>query len=212
MAVANTNPTQRSQQVVPLPEQMNLSLLSIIRDNITTQYASQVASLAAFRDTASTHDGTEVDATLLANFRAHVPLSTYDSYKPFVDKFNVQPCKEEDVVNMFAPGLPDFFAVSSATSGTSPKILPKYDHHRRLKIPMRQLFDPNNKDPVAGVTCTGYSDTRVIERAPGEVVQRIPICLVSGGYLRRILGLYIDDESSLSLNSMFLSPATDDTH
>ncbi|KAF8550614.1 hypothetical protein OG21DRAFT_1419421 [Imleria badia] len=200
MAVVNVNPTRTSQQVAALSERTNPALLNIIRDNITSQYASQAASLAEFRDAVSMHGGTEVDADLLADFWAHIPLSTYDSYKPFVHKFNAQPCKEEDVANMFSPGLPDFFAVSSATSGTSPKLLPKYNHYKRLKIPVRQLFDPNNEDPCAVVACTGYRDVKVIERAPGEVVQRIPVCLISGGNMRRSLGWYIDDESHMSLS------------
>ena len=132
------------------------ALVKIIRDNFNTQYASQVVSLAKFRDVVSAHGGTEVDITLLADFRSHVPLSDYESYKPFVDKFNVQPCKEEDVKNMFSPGLPDFLAISSATSGTSPKIWPKYNHRAILKVPTGPPFDPNNKDPLALLICTRY--------------------------------------------------------
>ena len=76
---------------------------------------------------------------------------------------------------MFSPGLPDLFAVSSATSGAIPKILPKYNHHTRFKIPTRPLFDPNSKYPLAALVCTNYSDVKMIERVPGEVVQqRIP--------------------------------------
>ena len=81
------------------PERAIHALLKIIRDNFNTQYASQTASLVGFRDAVSTHGGTEVDAILLADFRSHVPLSDYDSYKPFVDKFNAQSCKEEETVN-----------------------------------------------------------------------------------------------------------------
>jgi hypothetical protein len=192
-------------------ETLQHTLVQIIRDNVNTQYASQAVSLAEFRDAVSTHGGTEVDATLLADFRSHVPLSDYDSYKPFIDKFSVQPCKEEDITNMFSPGLPDFFASSSATSGTSPKIWPKYNHHARLKIQTPPLFDPSNKDPLAVLICTRYSDVKVVERALGEVVQRIPVCIGTGGVVRRSLGWYTDDESRMSLASTFpplLSPTT----
>ena len=162
-----------------------------------------MVSLAKFRDVVSAHGGTEVDITLLADFRSHVPLSDYESYKPFVDKFNVQPCKEEDVKNMFSPGLPDFLAISSATSGTSPKIWPKYNHRAILKVPTSSPFDPNNKDPLTLLICTRYSDVKVVERAPGDVVQRIPVCIASGGMVRRSLGWYTDDEIRMSLNSTF---------
>ncbi|KAI9571597.1 GH3 auxin-responsive promoter-domain-containing protein [Boletus coccyginus] len=196
----NLTPTLTSQQVAALADQTNLALLKIIRDNFTTQYASQACSLAGFRDAVSAHGGTEVDDTLLTDFRTHVPLSDYDSYKSFIDKFDVQPCREEDVLNMFSPGLPDFFALSSGTSGGIPKILPKYNHNSPLGFPTRPLFDPDSKYPLAAVVCTGYRDVKMIERAPGEVVQRIPVCLVSGGSLRRALGWYTDDESRMSLS------------
>ena len=206
------NPCQiPREQADALSERKNLALLTIIRDNITSKYASQAVSLSEFREAVSTHGGTGVDTTLLADFRAHVPLSNYDSYKPFIDKFNMRPCNEEDVVNMFSPGLPDFFAVSSATSGTTPKILPKYNHSARLKIPVRQLFCPNDKDLLATLLCTEYRDVKVVERAPGEVVHKIPVCIMSGGYIRRTRGWYIDDESRLSLTSIFPSSVIHNT-
>ncbi|KAN0091561.1 GH3 auxin-responsive promoter domain containing protein [Tylopilus felleus] len=188
--MVHANPTQ----TVALSERINLTLLSIIRDNIVSQYGSQAVLLAEFRDAVAKHGTTDVDATL-ADFRAHVPLSNYDSYKPLLDKFNVQPCKEENVINMFAPGLPDFLVVSSGTSGANPKIILKYNHSERLKIPARRYFDATDKDPLAAVLCTEYRDVKVIERAPGDVSRRIPVCIASGGLLRRTTGCYIDDET-----------------
>ena len=137
MVVVDAVSQAAPQQVAALLERTNRALLGIVRDNFNTQYASKAASLAGFRDAVSAHGGTETDATLLADFRSHVPLSNYDAYKPFIDKFNARPCKEEGVEDLLSPGLPDFFAVSSATSGTTPKILPKYDHNARLKTPAR---------------------------------------------------------------------------
>lgn len=199
MTDVNTTQTESLRCTASLPEQTSLALLKIIRDNINSQYASQAVSLTRFRDAVSAHGGTEVDDTLLADFQAHVPLSNYDSYKPFVDKFDVQPCKEEDVENMFSSGLPEFFALSSATSGTRPKILPKYNHNTQSKIP-RTLFDPNDKRPLAAVACTVCRDVRVVERSPGEVVKRIPVCLISGATIRRAVGWW-DDEGRMSLAS-----------
>ena len=212
MVVVDTVSQAAPQQVAALLERTNRALLGIVRDNFNTQYASNAASLAGFRDAVSAHGGTETEATLLADFRSHVPLSNYDAYKPFIDKFNARPCKEEDVENLLSPGLPDFFAVSSATSGTTPKILPKYDHNARLKTPHRQIFDPNST-PFAALMCTRYGDVKEIERAPGQVVQRIPVCITTGGILRRVLRRYIDDESQMTLPCSFISlPSTTHTH
>ncbi|KAH0828161.1 GH3 auxin-responsive promoter [Lanmaoa asiatica] len=172
--------TTTPQKVATLSEKTNRALLEIIRDNFNTQYATQATFLAGFRDAVSVHDAIEVDATLLADFRSHVPLSTYDWYKPFVDKFNARPCKEEDVVNLLSPGLPDFLAYSGGTSGGTPKVLPRYNHD--LKQPPRPpSFVPSSKHLIASLLSTEYKDVKEIERAPGEVVQRIIVTLISGG-------------------------------
>ncbi|KAG6381987.1 GH3 auxin-responsive promoter-domain-containing protein [Boletus reticuloceps] len=191
--------TRTPEVLAALREHTNRALLGIMRDNLGTKYASQAALLAGFRTAVSAHGGTDIDAnTMLADFRSHVPLSTYDAYKPFVDKFEARPCKEEDVVDLFSPGLPDFFAVSSATSGTTPKILPKYNHYARLGRPLHGIFDPNGTPPLAGLICTSYRDVKEIESAPGQVVQRIPVCAATGIMLRRPLGWYIDDETQMT--------------
>ena len=216
MAVVDTvsqgTKTETNQQVATLAEQTNRALLKIIRDNFNTQYATQALSLSGFRDAVSAHGGTEVDATLLADFRTHVPLSNYDCYKPFADKFNVQPCKKEEVENLFAPGLPDFLATSSGTSGTTPKFLLKYNHNAKSPPPRRPFFDTNEKLLAAVMYC-GCRDVKEIEDTPGQVVQKIPVCLVSGGLMRRSLGWKVEDDKSwMSAKSTFCPPTLDDTH
>ena len=193
---ANESPTQLPRQASIIAERTNHTLLKIIRDNFNTQYAIEAPILSGFRDAvAARGHGTDVDATLLADFRAHVPLSNYDYYKPFVDKFNAQPCKKEDVENLFAPGLPDFFASSSATFGPTPKFLPKYDHNAGSPLPRCPFFDPNKNTPLAALQYFGHMAVKEIEHA-GQVTQRIPICLVTSGTLRRCFGWKLDDDSS----------------
>ncbi|KAH0828160.1 GH3 auxin-responsive promoter-domain-containing protein [Lanmaoa asiatica] len=190
---------QTPQKVAILSERMNDALLKIIRGNFNTQYATQTASLAGFRDAVSVHDAIEVDATLLADFRSHVPLSNYDSYKPFVDKFNAHPCKEEDVVNLFSPGFPDFLAYSGGTTAKAPKILPKYNHDPK-ESKEHPFFEASSGKLLASVLSVAPKDVKEIERAPGEVVRRILVTQVSGGYLRRSLGWYTGDEDRLTLS------------
>ena len=190
--------TRTPEQVAALQERTNRALLDIVRDHFNTQYAAQTPLLAGFRDAVSAHGGPHGDATLLADFRSHVPLSTYDAYKPFVDKFNARPCKEDNVKDLLSPGLPDFFAMSSATSSSTPKILPKYNYNARVNRPPPRILDPRNPDPLAGLICTQYREVREIEDTSGQVVRRIPLCIVTGGVLRRSLGWYIDDERRLS--------------
>ena len=165
----------------------------------------QAPDLSGFRGAVATHGGIDAvdDATLLADFRAHVPLSNYSCYKPFVDKFNTQPCKKEDVENLLAPGFPEFLATSSATTGLTPKLLPKYNH--RSAPPRCTLFDPNSETPLAAVVYCGCTGMKEVEHA-GQVVQKIPVFLISGGSVRQCYRWKFDgDQSRTSLTSTLFS-------
>src|SRR5882757_2793308 len=130
-------PVQLSQQ---LKEHVNQVLLEIIRSNSASQFAQNTPVLAKFRE-AIAHGDSKDDVEFLRHFRALVPITSYEPYKPFVAKFFASPCKEIDVKDLFAPGLPCFLAITSATSGKEPKIfpryrpLPQYLHHRAPTIP-----------------------------------------------------------------------------
>ncbi|KIJ62990.1 hypothetical protein HYDPIDRAFT_93334 [Hydnomerulius pinastri MD-312] len=65
---------------------------------------------------------------LVKTFRETIPFTDYNSYSPFFAKFEQQPCRENDVVDLFAPGLPDYLTTSSSTSGKAPKIFARYHH------------------------------------------------------------------------------------
>ena len=203
------NATQTPEQTPSLTERMNHTLLNIIRENFNTKYATQTPILSAFRDAVAAHGGTGVDATLLADFQSNVPLSNYDCYKPFADKFNAQPCKKKEVENLFAPGLPDFLAVSGSTTGLTSKIFPRYAN----TAPRPRFLDPNFKSTVAALQQYRYTDVKEIEHAPGEMVQKIPVCSASVGVARMRLGWKLDDDETwMSLSSTFLSFNLDDLH
>ena len=203
------NATQTPEQTPSLAERMNHTLLDIIRGNFNTKYATQAPILSAFRDAVTAHGGTEVDATLLADFWAHVPLSNYDCYKPFADKFNMHPCKKEEVENLFAPGLPGFLAVSGGTTGPTSKIFPRYAN----TAPRSRFLDPGFQGVVAALQKYIYTDVKEIEHAPGKVVQKIPVCSSSVGMARLHLGWKLDDDETwMSLSSTFLSFNLDDLH
>ncbi|KAF9220218.1 hypothetical protein BS17DRAFT_350535 [Gyrodon lividus] len=179
-----------------LTERTDRLLLRIVQANFNTKYASQSPSLAKFRDVITLH-GMEVDGTLLQDFRNHVPLMDYESYKPFVARFDEQPCKESEVENLFSPGLPVYLAVSSSTSGKAPKRFAKYRHIAKEVPPVRlALGPPPAKGPVARVSYYGYRDLKEVERDSGQVVKKIPVCIASGGTMRMISGWNVDDDES----------------
>ncbi|KIJ06317.1 hypothetical protein PAXINDRAFT_103419 [Paxillus involutus ATCC 200175] len=183
-----------------LTEKNDGLLLRIIRANFNTQYASQAPSLAAFRDVVAAH-GTEVNNTLLQDFRSHVALMDYASYKPFVAKFDERPCKESEIENLFAPGLPFSLVWSSTTSGNAPKMFAKY-HHIAKEAPIRRsVYDRSDVNGQENwVIYYGYKELKEIERESGEVVKRIPVGISSGTMLRMSAGWNVDsDESRMSV-------------
>ncbi|KIJ13239.1 hypothetical protein PAXINDRAFT_13998 [Paxillus involutus ATCC 200175] len=179
-----------------LTEKTDRLLLSIIRANFNTQYASQASSLIAFRDVVSAH-GMEVDSTLLQDFQSHVALMDYESYKPLVARFNEQPCKESEVENLFAPGLPFFLALTSTTSGKAPKMFANY-HHIRPELPSRRTLSGagGSEGRTAWVFCYAYRELKDVERESGQVVKRLPVGGGSGGTIRAKFGWSIDDDES----------------
>jgi auxin responsive GH3 family protein len=192
-----------------LTETTDRLLLDVIRANFSTQYASQAPSLAEFRDAVSVH-GMDVDATLLQDFRSRVALMDYESYKPFVARFDEKSCKESEVENLFAPGLPQYLAQSSSTSGNAPKILARYNYvppqiPRPRSVP--GIYQLDNDGLTARVFYCGYRQLKEVQRESGQVVKRIPFCISSGGTARRRHGWSVDeDEARMSTISMFPPP------
>lgn len=161
-------------------------LLQIVRANLNTQYASKTPFLAVFRDAIPAHGSTS-NTELVRDFRRYVPLSDYDAYKPFMAAFNACPCKEVELENLFAPGLPDILIVSSATSGKEPKLFPRYNF---TSVP--SIFF--GEGPVAAVYFQGYHDLKCVEREPGQVVKKIRVSTGSSGLARAMLGWTDVDE------------------
>ena len=149
--------------------------------------------------------GTEVGATLLNDFRNYVPVTDYESYRPWIARFRENPCKEWQVGNLFAPGLPYYFVVSSATSVKESKLFPAYQNTSFEYPPPRPIFDFNGTEGLtAWIFYYGYREIKEVERKPGQVVRRIPPSLSSAGRLRIRFDWDIEsDESRLSTISAY---------
>ncbi|KIO11557.1 hypothetical protein M404DRAFT_126305, partial [Pisolithus tinctorius Marx 270] len=104
-----------------LKERTEGTLLDLIKKNKDTRYVAESPVFGGFRSALehlSKDEGNDEvrDDTLLESYRSAIPLTTYDSYEPFIKKFLERNCQEDDVRDMFSPGLPYFVAVSSSTT------------------------------------------------------------------------------------------------
>jgi hypothetical protein len=125
-----SNPPSLSE---PLRCRADELLSRIVRANYNTQFARTAPELTEFRDAITGRvDG--VDGHIISeSFRNTVHLTTYDSYAPFLAGFFEKPCKASAIVDMFAPGLPDYLCESSSTSGGQAKIFPKYNRLSKVR-------------------------------------------------------------------------------
>ncbi|KAH7909127.1 GH3 auxin-responsive promoter [Hygrophoropsis aurantiaca] len=181
-------------------------LTRLIKTNLCTRYVRESPIFSDFlraienscspAATDAGHNTNEIlNETLLEAYRTTIPLSTYDSYKPFVNKFLERPCKHDEVKDLFAPGLPYFIAESSGTSGNSAKIFAKYRH------PPGTSASPQG---LGGKVCGVYSLTHQhvveVQGADAETLTRFPVCLSSTGTIRMLHGMDIErDPSTLNL-------------
>ncbi|KAF9234200.1 GH3 auxin-responsive promoter [Melanogaster broomeanus] len=176
------------------------NLVNFIKTNRNTRYVCESPVFSEFRstlDALGTTDDEVQDDMLLESYRASIPLTTYDSYEPFVSKFFERNPGECDVKDMFSPGLPYFIAVSSATSSKNAKFFAKYRHAPGTSY---ENVD-KNANPVSdsgGKNCIVYSlnyrqliDVRDDE---GATVKKVPVTLMSAGSIRMQNGMDVEKD------------------
>jgi len=175
-----------------LKEETDFCLQKIIRANITSRYACSSSHLADFRLAIADNDVTE-DSTL-SDFRRLVPLTDYEAYRPWTEKFIERPCKLSEVENLLAPGLPNHLGVSSSTSGSKPKHFAQYF---KTHVGFAHAAgEAERTGTTAGIFSLGYRDVVDVTTESGEVVKRIPVCIGSAGFWRSSAGWPIETDNT----------------
>lgn len=168
-----------SQQLKNYEDQ---ALLEMIRPNLSSQFVQDAPELAKFREAIAQNDSMD-DKNFLRIFREYIPTTNYETYRPFISKFFATPCKEADVKNMFAPGLPYFFAMSSMTSGKSVKTFPRYRPPPHLLQNPLYLALPRSEGTILSPASMRYSQILKIDCEDGQTKQ-VTVCSLSIGFLR----------------------------
>ncbi|KAG1815029.1 GH3 auxin-responsive promoter-domain-containing protein [Suillus subaureus] len=165
-----------------LKDRVDRALLEFIRPNYESQFAQAAPELVKFRKAIAQGDLKD-DLEFLRSFREFVPTTNYEPYRPFIAKFFATPCKENDVKNMFAPGLPYFLAMSSMTSGKPAKIFPKYRPPPYLLHHPLYLALPPSEGITLSPASLKYSQILQIDGEDGQSKQ-VTVCSLSIGFLR----------------------------
>ncbi|KAG1878396.1 GH3 auxin-responsive promoter [Suillus tomentosus] len=183
-------PTELSQQ---LKARVDRALLEFIRPNSASQFAQEAPELAKFCEAIAQNDSTD-DREFLRIFREFVPTTNYESYRPFIAKFFAIPCKEADVKDMFAPGLPYFLAMSSMTSGKSVKTFPKYLPPSHLLQHPLYLASPPSVGTTLSPSSLKYPQILTIDCEDGQSKQ-VTVCSLSIGFLRMAMNWHVEHDN-----------------
>lgn len=193
-----------------LQERNEAILFDLVTTNSETTYFREAPLLEELRRALATgrqEPSDPVDKwgelSLVKIFSRSVPLSNYSDYHPFISRFTQTPCYESSVTDLLAPGLPEFIATSSGTSGTA-KYFPKYT----LTGPHRDLMVQPARSPKpmrnGGTTCAIVSlrHSRILdiiqEEGDGDVIKkRITFSLVSSGACRMQMGWDTQNDQKL---------------
>ncbi|KAG0699818.1 GH3 auxin-responsive promoter [Suillus ampliporus] len=181
---------QDSEQV---KDHVNQALLEFIRPNSASQFAQHAPELAKFRE-AIAPSNSKNNVEFLRSFREFIPTTNYEPYRPFIAKFFATPCREADVKDMFAPGLPYFFAMSSMTSGKAAKTFPKYRPPPHLLQHPLYLALPPSEGTTLSPSSVKYQQVLKIMREDGESSKEVTVCSLSIGYLRMAMNWDVEDD------------------
>ncbi|KAG2071419.1 hypothetical protein BDR04DRAFT_1016106 [Suillus decipiens] len=142
------------------------------------------------------HRNLNDDVEFLRSFRELIPTTNYDPYRPFIAKFFATPCKESDVKNMFAPGLPYCLAVSSTTSGKAPKTFPIYRPAPHLLHHPLYLSLRHSEGSTLSPSSLSFGQALKLDfdSDGGHSSKVLPVCSVTVGFLRMQMNWHIEDD------------------
>ncbi|KAI6121059.1 GH3 auxin-responsive promoter [Pisolithus croceorrhizus] len=175
-----------------LKSSVEATMVDIIKKNRVTRYFSESPVFADFhsalRNFGTEDDGGIPDNVLLETYRTTIPLTTYDSYEPFVTKFLAETCQEDDVRDMFSPGLPRFIMVTSSTSKPKPK------SYCRYQIPNPSRDAPDDGGQSFFTFSLHYRQLVKVQNRNGDIISTIPAGIGSSAVVRKLYGLEVEDD------------------
>ncbi|KAI6133976.1 GH3 auxin-responsive promoter [Pisolithus croceorrhizus] len=181
-----------------LKNSVEATLVAVIKQNKHTRYFSESPVFADFhsalRNLGRGHADGFSDDILLDTFRSTIPLTSYESYEPFATKFLAETCQEDDVRDMFSPGLPYYIAITSSTSSPKPKSFCRYQHQR----PKHDIL--SDAGQTFWTFSLHYRQLIEVKNRDGDTVTAIPAGLGSSGMVRMRNGLdVVDDPLNIKL-------------
>ncbi|KAI6147452.1 hypothetical protein BKA82DRAFT_4514658 [Pisolithus tinctorius] len=175
-----------------LRNRVEATLVALIKKNRDTRCFSECPVFAAFhsaiRNFTREDYGGISDDILLETYRTKIPLTTYNAYEPFAAQFLAENCQEDDVRDMFSPGLPHNIAITSSTSSPKPKIFCKYQHQGSTPY----AFGDGGE--TFWTFSLHYRQLVKIQNRDGDTVRTVPAGIGSSGAIRMRHGLEVEND------------------
>lgn len=142
-------------------------------------------------------DVLDTDEQICEKFLRNTPFTSYDDYYPYVSKFLEESCQSSEVEHLLAPGLPDFVAHTSGTSGSAFKYFLKYPNPLYSNRPRWDSAEAVQTVKRGQFGTLGAERFIRVIGPDGQALPRIPLTIVSSGVFRMYLGIGPEDDSNV---------------
>ncbi|KAI6144889.1 hypothetical protein BKA82DRAFT_28194 [Pisolithus tinctorius] len=150
-----------------LEDRVGATMLAVIKKNKHTHCFSESPAFAAFH-------------SAICNFGRED--------NPFVAKILSETCQEDDVRDMFSPGLPYHIAVASSTSSPKPKFFCQYLHEGSMR------YGGGNGGEIFWTFSLHYHQLVKIQNRNGDIIRTIPAAMGSSEMVRLRNGLKVEND------------------
>lgn len=200
-------PTLCPKLIASVKGQTESFLSYLLKTNGNSVYFHESPILSNFRkalgEDITTRESSPYSTRNFLSFTETVPLSTYEDYRPYIDRFFQTPRRLPDVSNLLSPGVPVYMVSSSGTAGGTAKFYPKYRHPPTTApctIKAMRSIHPMS-DNTAGTYCIIFnlrcSDLLDVVDDKGKVVVKTPLCIGSGAGFRAFHQWKAENDSEL---------------
>lgn len=179
------------------------NLAQIVKRQSGTVFYKESAALSGLRSALGESTQGEplhvpdTDEEIFQKFSRNVPFTSYDDYYPYVSRLIGEAPHVSEIEHLLAPGLPDFVARTTGTTGQR-KYFPKYPKRVARNLPRWDTPEASMRVKIAQFTMLSMRQFIPVTGRDGETLRRIPLTIFSIGSHRRTLGIGPEDDDDIA--------------
>lgn len=142
-------------------------------------------------------DVPDTDEQIYNKFFKNTPFTSYNDYYPYVSRFLEESCQASEIEHLLAPGLPDFVAHTSGTSGSAFKYFPKYPSPLYSNRPHWDSAQAAQTVKLGQFSTLGAKQFIRVRGHDGQALPSIPLTILTSGWFRMYLGIGPEDDADV---------------